>query len=149
MRAESDPVDAYRRIEHLCRGNEDATASRLALAEAALAADIWGEARRHLIALISRDRATASAYRLMARLERRESGDDQAAIAWMAKITAATPDPLWTCRACGAAQEEWQPACRHCSTFAALEWQDGTQKSDDGRRLGGLQEAGVGDVIPL
>jgi HemY protein len=142
-----DPIEAYRQIERLCRGNEDAPASRLALAEAALAADIWGEARRHLIALISRDQATAAAYRLMARLERREGGDERAALQWLAKLADAPPDAAWRCSACNGAQDEWLPACRPCGAFATLDWQEGRRKAGLVPFIGTMRETGFGDTV--
>jgi HemY protein len=136
----SDPIEVYKLIEQLCRDSIDAPVSRLVLADAALKADIWGEARRHLLALLGGARTTQSAYRMMARLERRESGDEQAAMQWMTKAAEAPPDPAWLCRACGGAHEDWQAACRHCGTFATLEWQSPgvsrMQKQDAGNMLG-------------
>ncbi len=105
-------------------------------------ADIWGEARRHLTALINaRERATQSAYRMMARLERREKGDEQAAMQWMTKAAEAMPDPVWLCRTCGGAHEEWQATCRHCHSFATLDWQSpGISRV---QRTRGFQNSGV------
>jgi HemY protein len=120
---ESDPTEACRQIEKLCRDNEDAPVSRLAMAEAAFAADIWGETRRHLMTLISRGEVTQSVYRLMARLERRESGDEQAALQWMTRAADAPPDPVWLCQTCGGAHTEWQALCAHCGSFSTLHWQ--------------------------
>ncbi len=119
----SDPLDGYKYVEKLCRDNEDAPESRLVLAEAALAADIWGETRRHLIALISRNQATQAVFRMLARLERRESGDEQAALQWMTKAVDAAPDPIWLCRSCGGGQTEWSGTCSHCGSFDSLHWQ--------------------------
>lgn len=119
----SRSLESYKHMEKLCRANPEAPESRLALAETALAADIWGEARRHLIALVSRDQATQSVFRMLARLERRESGDEQAALQWMTKAADARPDPLWLCQSCGGGTEEWQGTCPHCSSFDSLQWQ--------------------------
>jgi HemY protein len=118
-----DPIDAYKDVERLARDNPSSPDSRLALAEAALAADIWGESRRHLLALMGRDDATRSAFQLMAKLERRESGNEHAAMQWLAKAVEAAPDPVWLCSTCGGAHLEWQPLCAHCSSFDTLEWQ--------------------------
>lgn len=118
-----DALEAYRQIERLCRDNADAPLSRHVLAEAALGADIWGEARRQLIALVSRNEATQSVYKLLARLERRETGNEQAALQWLTKAAEAAPDPVWLCRACGGSHEEWLAVCTHCGEFDGLEWQ--------------------------
>ena len=120
---ESDPTEAYQQIEKLCRNNEDAPVSRLAMADAALAANIWGEARRHLMALITSGAVTQNVYRLMARLERRETGDEPAALQWMMRAADAPPDPVWLCHSCGGAHNEWQAVCAHCGNFDTLDWQ--------------------------
>ena len=72
-------------MEKLCLGTEERPGSQLALADAAFAADIWGAARRHLTALISGGSATQGAYRLMARLERRETSNERSALQWLVK----------------------------------------------------------------
>lgn len=118
-----NPLDHYRYMEKLCRNQEDSATNRMALAEAALAADIWGEARRHLMALISHNQATQSTFKLLARLERRETGDEQAAMQWMMKALEAPPDSVWLCRNCGSNQEEWEATCSRCGSFDSLHWQ--------------------------
>jgi HemY protein len=117
-----DPMENYRQIERLCRGSESDPASRMVLAEAALDADIWGEARRHLAALVAQQQATQETYRLLAQLERRESGDERAALQWLTKAAEAAPDPAWLCSACGGAHRDWQGTCPSCGAFATLEW---------------------------
>lgn len=119
---EPDAIAFYKQVDRLCRDNENDPASKLALAEAAMSADIWGEARRHLMALIASNNATQSAYRLLAKLERRESGDERAAMQWLTKATEAPPDPAWLCSSCGGAHEAWRANCASCGSFATLEW---------------------------
>jgi HemY protein len=119
----SKPLEAYKQTQHLCRGNENAPESRIALAEAALSADIWGEARRHLLAAVNGGVATQGVYKMLARAERRERGDERAAAAWLTKASEAVPDPAWLCRTCGGTHDEWQPVCVHCGSFDSLDWQ--------------------------
>jgi len=119
----ANPLDAYKQIERLARSNETAVESRIALAEAALAADIWGEARRHLTASVNDGSATQSVYKMLARLERGEHGDERAAAAWLSKASDAPRDPEWLCHKCGAAHTTWQPTCGSCGSFDSLEWQ--------------------------
>ncbi len=99
--------------------------SHLALAEAALDADIWGEARRHL------GRATAQetdggpserVCRLMARLEESEHGDAGKARSWLLRAGDAPRDPAWVCGACGALAARWAAHCGACDTFDSLAW---------------------------
>jgi HemY protein len=120
--AGTDPVEVCEQIEKLCRENKDSAVGHLIIAETAFAADIWGEVRRHLMAIISQGGVTQSVYRLMARLERRESGDERAALQWLTKAADAVPDPAWLCSACGGTHKEWQALCAHCGEFNALDW---------------------------
>ncbi|MDD5585486.1 MAG: heme biosynthesis HemY N-terminal domain-containing protein [Alphaproteobacteria bacterium] len=117
------PLNAHKLMAHLTRTNPEDPASRLALAETAIAADLWGEARRHLMAIIAQGQATQKAYRLLAKLERRESGDERAAAQWLMKAAEALPDPRWLCTACGGGHDDWQVLCAHCGAFNSLEWQ--------------------------
>lgn len=119
---EPDAIAFYKQLERLCRHDENNSAGLLALAEAALAADIWGEARRYLMALVASNQATQGAYRLLAKLERRESGDEKASMQWLAKAVEAPPDPAWLCSSCGGAHGRWQATCPSCNAFATLEW---------------------------
>jgi HemY protein len=143
----ADPVDACKQIEKLCAGNEDAPVSRLVMAEAALAADIWGEARRNLMALISRGQVTQIVYRLMARLERRESGDEQAALQWMTKAADAPADPAWLCHACGGMHKEWQALCAHCGSFNTLDWQSPGVSRGQAADIGTREPEIVGELV--
>ena len=118
-----ESLEAFKQTERLCRNNDTAPESRMALAEAALDADIWGEARRNLMACVNDRSATQGVYKMLARLERRERGDERAATAWLTKAADAAPDPSWLCRICGGAHEEWQPVCASCGSFDSLEWQ--------------------------
>ncbi len=122
-----DYLDAYKVTERLCHAYHDQPAAQLALAEAALAADLWGEARRYLMTLIASEHATAAAFRLMAQLERRESGDEKAVLKWLMKAAESPGESAWICTSCGGAHVDWQPVCRSCGAFGTLEWRDVSQ----------------------
>lgn len=140
-----DLLDNYKQIERLTRVNPDHPVSRYVLAEAALEADLWGEARRHLLALTSQGQATQGAYRLLSKLERRESGNEQAAAQWLIQAIDAPLDPVWLCQTCGGVHQKWQPLCAHCGAFDALEWQSPGQSRDQAAELAmsGLASGGL------
>jgi len=116
-------AEGFKQTERLCRTNENAPESRQALAEAALAADIWGEARRNLLASVNDRTATQGTYKMLARVERRERHNESAATTWLTKASEAAPDPAWLCRNCGAAHENWAPICTSCNSFNSMDWQ--------------------------
>ena len=115
-------LDAYKNLEKLCRTTADNPTSLLALAETALAANLWGEARRHLMTLVGHGTAHQKAYRLLAQLEKEENRNDDAATRWLAKAIDAPTDPIWLCHTCGGTHTNWQALCGHCGAFDALDW---------------------------
>jgi HemY protein len=115
------PLDRMKRIQHLTDKNASAFESRIALAEAALEAKLWGEARRNLIDLPD-DQITVRVCRLMARLEQDEHGDAVAARVWLDRAETAAPDKAWTCDTCGAVAAEWSALCGNCEAFDTVSW---------------------------
>lgn len=125
--ADEAPLARTKRFERLASFNPQHVESALAQARAALAARLWGEARRHI------ERATAllgertpppqRICRLMAELEEAEHEDHAAARAWLVRAAAApTPDSAYVCRNCGAEAAEWTPLCPRCRSFDSLAW---------------------------
>jgi len=112
----------YKQIERMTRTTHDSLYAALALAEAALKADLWGESRRHLMGLVNRGEATQTAFQMLARLEQREAHNEKAASVWTARAVNATPDALWLCASCGAAHEYWEATCHACNSFNTMEW---------------------------
>jgi HemY protein len=119
------PVQRLKRVEKLAAANPDHVESQLALAEAALDAKLWGEARRHLLAAGAGDaNPSPRVCRLMARLEELEHGDGAAARAWLGRAAATSAaDPAYVCGHCGAELQAWSAHCPHCHEFGSLTWQ--------------------------
>jgi HemY protein len=113
------PLARVKRFEKLAEANPDHAESHVAVARAALAAQLWGEARRHLAAVGSLD---ARACRLMAELAEAEHRDAAAAKSWLGKAADAVAEPLYVCPDCGAETHRWDPLCPHCRAFDRLEW---------------------------
>ena len=114
------PLERLKRVQRLTVGT-DHDETRIALAEAALAADLWGEARRHVEAIAGEHR-TAGVLRLLARIEEAEHGDITGARALLERAAAAPPDPAWTCTGCGAVADSWSGLCGSCGSFDTLVW---------------------------
>ena len=125
LRAAEETDDALhwtRAVQGLAELDPDHAESRLAVAAAALDAELWGEARRHLEALAA-DGAGARVCRLMARLAESEHADVEAARDWLMRATTAAPDPAWVCAGCGALAADWSVCCGHCASFDSLVWE--------------------------
>jgi HemY protein len=116
-------------IERLVAKRLDHPESHLALAEAALDARLWGEARGHLDRALdhfrdpaSGEAAPARLYRLFARCEEEANGDSAAAARYLAQAGEAAPDPRWICGECGQGFAAWSATCPHCQSFDSLNW---------------------------
>jgi HemY protein len=118
---DADALQRLRHLERLAAAKPEHAESRLALAEAALDARLWGEARRHLEKLVATEPcASARACRLMAEIEKAENADAAAAERWRARAEAAEPDPVWVCEKCGAQSLRWSALCGHCGAFDSM-----------------------------
>jgi HemY protein len=94
----------------------------LAQADAALKAQLWGEARRLLQAVL-RQGPSRRAYRLMAEFARaRPTEAEGTPESWLEKAAEAPPPAGWRCRSCGARHARWVGTCEPCGAFASLEW---------------------------
>jgi HemY protein len=143
------PLDKLKSFERLAVQNPDARETHLAVAEAALDAQLWGEARRHLDRALSApappfiarlpnpapfsvtpapDEDTSLAgptprlCLMMARLEEAEHGAGPGAREWLDRAVTAMPDPRYICANCGGESLEWRSLCPHCGSFDALAW---------------------------
>jgi HemY protein len=125
-RAALDPVDWLQRVEELVARQPNHRESLMALATAAVDAQLWGEARRYLErAQASFGAAPSAAFcRLMAQFVEAHDGPEREAElrGWLARAAEAPPDPAWVCDACGAAHAHWQANCSRCGAFDRLAW---------------------------
>ena len=132
------PLVQLKHIERLAILNPAARESHVAAAEAALAAQLWGEARRHLEHALAAPapryrhlngsaagaeadlaRPTPRLCRLRARLDAAEhgSGGD-----WLGETAGILPDPCYVCADCGGESPEWHSLCPYCGGFDTLAW---------------------------
>ena len=116
-----EPIKRIHRVERLASFNPNHPESRIALAEVALEAELWGKARGHL-EFEAGHAPPARVCRLMADLEEAENDDLEAARAWLLKAATAEPDPSWKCTSCGAAWLHWSPICGKCESLGTLDW---------------------------
>ena len=124
--AEERALQRLKRFEALAARNKDHIESHIALAEAALKARLWGEARRHVANAGGREDNPAPSPRvagLVAEIEEAEHADLPAARSWLARATStSTLDPTYVCSACGAEAPAWAAICPHCRSFDSIEW---------------------------
>jgi HemY protein len=151
LHAEGDALALVGRMGKLVAGAPGHAESRLTLAEAALEAQLWGEARRHL-AQAAGQTPGERICRLMARLEEAEHGDVQKARAWLLRAGQAPRDPAWVCESCGALAQRWGAHCGACKTFDGLTWRSPVEVAAEappaGPPLEILPRAGDGGRAP-
>ncbi len=119
--ADETALDRVQRLDRLHRLNPDSPELLPVLAEASLAAELWGSARGHLMKAL-RESPSRRIYRLLSELELGEHDDAVKARNWLAKAEGAPEDPSWVCGSCGTAHALWAALCRHCGGFDTLEW---------------------------
>jgi HemY protein len=116
------PLQRVKWMQELAQTNPTSPDAHLALAEASLDAQLWGQARSHGQEALTQ-RPSRAAYQLMARVEREERKDEAAAAAWLAKAAAdSTPEPSWACAACGHHAADFTVTCPSCGAAGRLEW---------------------------
>lgn len=124
--ADEKPLQQVKRFEALTAQNRDHRESHIVIAQAALKARLWGEARRHLAAIGGREDDPAPSprvCRLMAELEEAEHNDLPAARMWLARAaTTEAQEPSYVCSACGGETVAWTSLCPHCRSFDTIEW---------------------------
>ncbi|WNK00356.1 heme biosynthesis HemY N-terminal domain-containing protein [Thalassospiraceae bacterium LMO-JJ14] len=117
--------------EKLASINPDHAESHIALARAALGAELWGEARKHLQVAGAGGglEPQARICRMMAELEERENGDLTKAREWLVRSGSAPEDEKWVCSECGNAVEVWTAHCGNCNAFDSYAWRKPTHIS--------------------
>ncbi|UEM03779.1 heme biosynthesis protein HemY [Skermanella rosea] len=118
---DSDPLAQVKRFERLQSMVPNDLEGHVALARAAMAAKLWGEARNHLSKALA-ERPSDRVYRMLAELAEAEHGDIAAARDWLAKAANAEPDPIWVCKECGTLSKSWRSLCGQCGAFDSMEW---------------------------
>lgn len=122
LRRDDGPLAHLAALQHLVARNPVAAESRLALGEAALDAQLWGEARRHLEAAVAAGPISRRLCLLMARLEESGAGNLAAARQWLDRAIGAPADPCYVCGDCGRETVDWAPLCPVCGGFDSLAW---------------------------
>jgi HemY protein len=118
---ESDPLKRVGVARKLVASKPDDLESQLVMAQAALEAGLWGEARRYLQATGGTN-PPVRVCRLMAEVEERAQSDQAKVHEWLAKAAVAPADKAWRCSACGAHHESWRSVCESCGAFGTLHW---------------------------
>ena len=118
-----DALQKYQRLQNVSDNKVVDDEIKIFMAEAALNAQLWREARSNLESIID-NKATVSYCRLMSKLEKLEMRNDDLSKQWLEKAPPALPDKTWACSTCGAVAVEWSAVCGNCQAFDTIIWKE-------------------------
>ena len=124
-RKAEDALAQVKALEKLVKTNPDHPESHLALAHAAVTAELWGEAHKHLDQVVTSgldDGYAGRALRLLAEVEESETADPARVREWLMRAATAGPDNAWVCGSCGNAAADWTVTCSNCGQFDGYAW---------------------------
>lgn len=113
-------VERLSQLKRFAGSKADDPETRIALAQAALAAGDLVEAREQL-APMTIDPVPVDVCRLMAELEE-QSGDAKATAEWLRRAADAPGPSGWYCRDCGHHSIAWLLHCPSCGAFNSQDW---------------------------
>ncbi len=119
-----DGLVIMKTTEMLALENPDHPESFIALVRAAMEAQLWGEARKHLTTLKRKygGHNEARICRLWADLEKFENQNFSESQTWLTRALLANRDPTWVCAKCGNSTSDWSSFCVNCESFDSLSW---------------------------
>jgi HemY protein len=115
------PAARLKRFRTLTAIRPEHRETKLLLAELALAAEDFPEARRALGNLAETEPDTR-VLAIAAAIERGEGASDAVVRGWLARALTAPRGPQWVCDNCKTIHAEWAPVCANCQSFDTLSW---------------------------
>lgn len=118
-RVGDSPRDRLVRVKRLAEQNPYSIESAIAVANAAIDAREFDDARAALTPMVE-DRLTQRIATLMARIESEQHGDKGRVREWLARAVNAPRDPVWT--ADGIVSDDWAPVSPVTGALDAFQW---------------------------
>lgn len=116
-----DMLKRMRWYETLAGLNPNSALGQVAAAEAAMEADLTGEARGYLMRAEKLE-PNSHVYRLFLKLERAAHATPEVIQALEEKLLHAPPAKVWTCRQTGMIYNRWSPIARPHKSFNTIVW---------------------------
>jgi len=132
-------LDRLKRARRLEAIKPNTTESSLIIAQVALEAGEFEQARKSVAAVL-RNEPRESAFMLMADIEDAETGDQGKVREWLSRAVRASRDPAWT--ADGIVAEKWAPFSPVTGRIDAFEWKVPVE------RTGALIENDLDPMVP-
>ncbi|HPF46052.1 MAG: hypothetical protein KDF58_03080 [Alphaproteobacteria bacterium] len=115
--------EAFRRVRKITDSAPDFVESQHLLAQVAISAKQWPDARKALEKVINSSKASQRTFLLMAQLEQKQKNDQKAADVWKEKSDRANQDNHWSCTSCQKKTAHYLPICPACNEFDTIKWQ--------------------------
>jgi HemY protein len=117
----NDPLSRLKWAEQLLVTHPNNQDAHLVVAEAAMEAALWGEARDHLQKAEDVTPDTR-VFRLRAEIEKRAFQDTSEALMWMKKAETAPEPRVWVCRETGRIYDDWHAIAEPHGSFNTIHW---------------------------
>lgn len=115
------PLIRYKKIEKFIAKHPGSKVGHIALADSALQAKLWGQAKKELDDYLAAYTLTVPVATMMALYEQEARHDIKEAQKWVEKMKTAEPLYAFTCSKCGHVADVWMPTCLKCNGFATME----------------------------
>jgi HemY protein len=115
------PAKVMAWYERLLALKPDSAEGQMAVAEIAMDAGMFGEARAYLD-MAEKLRPTKKLYKLYAALERKQYQDEEKAAQWLAKALEAPQSKMWICTQSGLIYDMWTPFAAPHNSFNTIIW---------------------------
>ena len=119
--SKEDALSRYKKIEKFVAKHPGNKITYLALADSALQAKLWGQAKKELDDYLAAYTLTMPVATMMAFYEQEAHHNTKEAQKWVDKMKIAEPLNSFSCSKCAYTSDVWSPTCPICNEFASME----------------------------
>ena len=118
--AKENSLCQYKRVLKLCEENNGAKINSLVIADAAINAQLWSEAKKEFNGYLANYPLTTNIASKLAQIEIEANHNMKEAQKWIEKMNTAETSHFYVCTQCGNKTDCWQASCPVCNKFAGL-----------------------------
>ena len=119
--AKENYLAQYKRVLNLCEYNKGARINALVIADAAVKANLWSEAKKELNGYIAQYPLTGDVIALMMQIEIEANHNPKEAQKWLEKMNNSECSAAYICAKCGHKTNDWNATCPVCNTLNGLQ----------------------------
>ena len=118
--ARENTLAQFKHVQKLCEANKNARLNDLVLADAAINAKLWSEAKRLINGYLAMYPLSMRSAAQLALIESEANHNFKEAQSWIEKAITANIDTQYICKNCGHKTNVWSVCCPACNEFAEL-----------------------------